>query len=329
MIRRLLVPLDGSDFAAQALPIAGALALRCQATVHLVTVHNPSFGFIDPSAGGVAIAELEQSVRVQEEEYLQRKAAELSARGIPVALTLRNGDPAAELARHVAAEAIDLVVMTTHGRGGISRFWLGSVADRMIRRAERPVLLLRPDPAVPLDALLADVLVPLDGSVRAESVIAKIEALFGEVAGILRLVQVVVPPFVFFPPPPPGPGVEYPDSEPMQQRSLYAYRYLRRLARPLRAAGRSVATEVPIGSDPASEVLATAARHGVDLIAVATHGRGGLDRVVMGSVADKIVRSGSAAVLVFPTHSAGAEDELSEDYQAARREPDPAEATPP
>lgn len=325
MIRRLLVPLDGSDFAAQALPIAAALALRCQAAVHLVTVHHPSLGFIDPAAGAVALAELEQSVRLQEEEYLQRKAAELTAQGIPVALSVRSGEPAAELARHAAAEAIDLVVMTTHGRGGVSRLWLGSVADRMIRKSERPVLLLRPDAIVSLDTLLADVLVPLDGSVRAESVIAKIEDLLGQAASTLRLVQVVVPPFVFLPPPPPGPGVEYPDSEPMQQRSLYAHRYLRRLARPLRAAGRSVATEVPVGSDPAAEVLATATRHRVGLIAIATHGRGGLDRVVMGSVADKIVRSGRAAVLVLPTHSAGAEDELSADYQAARREPDPAE----
>ena len=321
-IRTILVPLDGSAFAERALPVAAALARKLGASLHLVSVHDPASGFIDPATAAVASVELDQEIWTAQEEYLDQQAGAAAGQGLTVVHELRTGEAAAELARYAEAGSIDLVVMTTHGRGGISRLWLGSVADRMARRSERPILLLRPDAAGTLDELLADVLVPLDGSVRAESVLGLVTGLVRG-AGTLHLINVVLPPFRFLPPPPPG--ISYPESEPVQRSALYAYRYLRRLARPLREAGRQVATEAKIASDPAAEILAYAARHRVGLVAIATHGRGGLDRWMMGSVADKIVRSGTAAVLVFPTH-ANDHDELSAEYQAAKREPDPAEA---
>ena len=321
-IRTILVPLDGSAFAERALPVAAALARKLGASLHLVSVHDPTSGFIDPATAAVASVELDQAVRTAQGEYLDQQARAAAAAGLPVVHELRTGEAAAELARYAEAGAIDLVVMTTHGRGGLSRLWLGSVADRMVRRSARPILLLRPDAGETLDELLAEVLVPLDGSVRAESVLALVTRLVGD-AGRVHLVNVVLPPFMFVPPAPPG--LAWPESEPVQRGALYAYRYLRRLARPLREAGRQVASEAKIASDPAAEILAYAARHGVGLVAIATHGRGGVDRWMMGSVADKIVRGGTAAVLVFPTH-ANDHDELSEEYQAARREPDPAEA---
>lgn len=322
MIRTILVPLDGSAFAERALPVAAAFARKLGASLHLVSVHDPASGFIDPSTAAVASVELDQEIRTAQQEYLDQQAGAAAAQGLPVVHGLRTGEAAAELARYAEAESIDLVVMTTHGRGGVSRLWLGSVADRMVRRSARPILLLRPDAAGSLDELLADVLVPLDGSVRAESVLGLVTDLAAD-AGTLHLINVVRPPFAFIPPP--GPGVEYPESEPVQRGALYAYRYLRRLARPLREAGRKVATEAKVAADPAAEILAYVARHRIGLVAIATHGRGGLDRWMMGSVADKIVRAGTAAVLVVPTH-ANDHDELSGEYQAARREPDPAEA---
>jgi nucleotide-binding universal stress UspA family protein len=321
-IRAILVPLDGSAFAERALPVAAALARKLGASLHLVSVHDPASGFIDPATAAVASVELDQEIRSAQQEYLDQQAGAATAEGIPVVHELRTGEAAAELARYAEAGSIDLVVMTTHGRGGISRLWLGSVADRMVRRSARPLLLLRPDAGGTLDELLADVLVPLDGSVRAESVRGLVSALAGA-DGTLHLVNVVLPPFRFLPPP--APGIAYPESEPVQRSALYAYRYLRRLARPLREAGRKVATEAKVAADPAAEILAYAARHDVGLVAIATHGRGGLDRWMMGSVADKVVRSGTAAVLVVPTHE-NDHDELSGEYEAARREPDPAEA---
>jgi len=321
-IRTILVPLDGSAFAERALPVAAALAGKLGASLHLVSVHDPASGFIDPATAAVASVELDEEIRSAQQEYLDRQAGAAAAQGMPVVHELRTGEAAAELARYAEAGSIDLVVMTTHGRGGISRLWLGSVADRMVRRSARPILLLRPDAAATLDELLADVLVPLDGSARAESVLALVSGLVRE-AGTLHLFNVVLPPFRFLPPP--APGIAYPEPEPVQRSALYAYRYLRRLARPLREAGRKVATESKVAADPAAEILAYVARHRVGLVAIATHGRGGLDRWMMGSVADKVVRAGTTAVLVVPTHE-NDHDELSGDYQAARREPDPAEA---
>src|SRR5688572_14627621 len=277
MIRTIMVPLDGSEFAEQALPIAEALAASLGAALRLVTVHDPKLAWLDPAEAAAAFADLGDSLREEEESYLQRKAGELARRGRAVAHAMRKGEPAAELAKHAQAEKVDLVVMTTHGRGGVSRLWLGSVADRLVRQSDRPVLLLRPE-RVPgsLDALFADVLVPLDGSARAESVLAAVDELVQRAGGGLHLLSVVVPPFIFAPPPAPvGAGLA---AEPVHRRKLHAYRYLRRLAQPLRDSGRRVTTQVDVATDPAAEIVEHAARHDVQLVAIATHGRGGIAR---------------------------------------------------
>ena len=324
MIRTIMVPLDGSEFAEQALPIAEALAASLGAALRLVTVHDPKLAWLDPAEAAAAMVDLGDSLREEEESYLQRKTGELAARGRQVAHAIRKGEAAAELVKYAEAEKADLIVMTTHGRGGVSRFWLGSVADRLVRQSDRPVLLLRPERApATLDALLAEVLIPLDGSARAESVLRPVDELVRQAGGRLHFLSVVVPPFIFAPPPAPrGAGLE---GAPVHQRKLHAYRYLRRLAQPLRESGRQVTTQVDVATDAAAEIVEHAARHDVQLVAIATHGRGGIARWALGGVADKVVRAGTVAVLVFPTHGSGGSEEMSADYRAALHDPDPIE----
>lgn len=314
MIVSILVPLDGSALAEKALPQAVALAGRFGAALHLVTVHPPLTLYSPVDDPVAAMAEVDREARAAEAEYLRRQAERIAAdSGIAVNDAVLDGEPARELARYVSGQQIDLVVMTTHGRGGVSRLWLGSVADRLVRQTERPVLLLRPD-TPPNAALFERILVPLDGSVRAETALAAARELMQPSRGKIHLLFVVQPPFIFTPPPPRK--WTGPESEPIQRRQLHAYRYLRRLSGPERDPGQHIAAQAVVAYDVANEIIAYAEEYRVGLIALATRGRSGLARWAMGSVADKVLRGGSVPVLVC--HGAEDGDAASADYVAAQ-----------
>jgi len=162
MYRSLLVPLDGSAFSEQALPFALSIARRAGAAVNLVGVCVP-YTFM--SADGVTSW-----------SYLHRIVNRLTAaETVPVTATFLEGPLVAEvLQHHAAATGADLIVMTTHGRGPLSRFWLGSVADELVRRATTPVLLVRPQESaadLAVDRVLKHILIPLDGSTLSEQVL--------------------------------------------------------------------------------------------------------------------------------------------------------------
>src|SRR5690554_2993968 len=181
MYRNIMVPLDGSPFGEQALPVAIALARRSAARLHVVHVRTSAARPVRGRAG----------IRCDpERDYLNamaERASEELGESVSFALLadtiagISYSNPprraiADVLETYVREHGIDLVVMTTHGRGGLSRAWLGSVADSFIRQATAPVLLIRPekDPA-PMAASTAGrirhILIPLDGSEAAEAVI--------------------------------------------------------------------------------------------------------------------------------------------------------------
>jgi len=172
MYRSLLVPLDGSAFAEQALPFALSIARRAGATINLVRVHVP---YAYMSAEGVTPWSYQWDTEIREHEraYLDGISKRLTAaQSVPVTYRLLEGPVVAEVIQHHAtATGADLIVMTTHGRGPLSRFWMGSVADELVRRATTPVLLVRPqETAVDLaaDRVLKHILIPLDGSTLSE-----------------------------------------------------------------------------------------------------------------------------------------------------------------
>ena len=139
MYRSLLVPLDGSAFAEHALPLALSIARRAGASVNVVQVHVP-FTPLYADSMSPGTYEAEAKVLEQERAYLDGIAKRLaSISSVPVTSALLEGEVVAEtLNGHAAAAEADLIVMTTHGRGPLSRFWLGSVADEMVRRATTP-----------------------------------------------------------------------------------------------------------------------------------------------------------------------------------------------
>src|SRR5262249_42499567 len=134
MYRSILVPLDGSTFGEHALPAALSIARRAGASVKVVHAHAPVF-----ANGLMSTYTLDTQERDYARSYLGEVILRLrKATKVPVSSALLEGPVADTLAAHVTAAGADLVVMTTHGRGPLSRFWLGSVADELLRRLTVP-----------------------------------------------------------------------------------------------------------------------------------------------------------------------------------------------
>jgi nucleotide-binding universal stress UspA family protein len=189
----------------------------------------------------------------------------------------------------------DLVVMTTHGRGPVSRFWLGSVADQLVHRLPMPLLLLRTREEAPEgEPTFRNVLIALDGTPTAEQILEPAGSLVKLTGASCTLLRVV-------PPPPPATGIPGPavvETTPADKQRSEAYTYLKRIAASLREKGIPVQTRIIAHAHAATAILEEAATGAYDLLALETHGRRGLPRLFLGSVADKIVRGTSVPVLV-------------------------------
>lgn len=294
MFRKLVVPLDGSSFAEFALPVATTLARRIGADLELVMVRDPEPAF--------AFGEWSESPEPWREEYLEG-VAERTGRGLEerVSHRLRLGRAPLELERHLESNEVDLVVMATHGRGPLSRFWQGSVADHLLRTATCPVLLVRPaedEEPVPADRVAFDhILVPLDGSKLAESVLQpalRLAELFGgrvTLLGVVHYPGTVTSSYI--------PETVEPSGESVAEDTARTERYLDETAERLRDGSREIGTEVRVDVHPVSGILDAAGDLDVDLVAIATHGRGGMSRVLLGSVTDKLVRASTRPTLVY------------------------------
>jgi nucleotide-binding universal stress UspA family protein len=300
MYHSILVPLDGSEFGEHALPPALSIAERAGGTLQLVRVHVP----VAPLYGGNELAAdvtLDAAVRDQEGNYLGRVLERQTAvTPVPTTSVLLDGPVADAIQDQAVASRTDLVVMATHGRGPWSRLWLGSVADQLIRRLPMPVFLIRPARgAADLAArpVLKRVLVPLDGSEAAEQILEPAAGLGllmqAEFTLLLVIEPVIVPDRRLG-----GNALTGLDPALLRQVEADARRYLERAAEPLRARALTVQTEVVLNRPAAVAILDVARTRAVDLIALATHGRGGVARLVLGSVADKVLRGSPTAVLL-------------------------------
>lgn len=147
--RSILVPLDGSDFAEHALPTALSLARRHGAALHVVRIYVPVAGVYGEHAVPYDEA-LDRELMKRAQDYLDGVVTRLMAiAGIQSNAVLLEGPVAHTISRQAAAIGANLLVMTTQGRGPLARFWLGSVADELVRQADIPVLFVRPHTAAP------------------------------------------------------------------------------------------------------------------------------------------------------------------------------------
>ncbi|MEZ4588609.1 MAG: universal stress protein [Gemmatimonadales bacterium] len=179
-MRSILIPLDGSAFSATAVPMAVKLARAAGARVKLVRVHEPFLALVPAVEVPVPAPPDDAELRKQEETHLAETAAALGVVGpSKVEHELLVGLAANALTEAIERDRPDLVVMSTHGRGPLSRFWLGSVADHLVRHVSVPLLLLRPseDEKAPAEPAIRSILVPLDLSGSAESILGPVTEL--------------------------------------------------------------------------------------------------------------------------------------------------------
>jgi nucleotide-binding universal stress UspA family protein len=296
-IRSILLPLDGSPFAEHAVPWATALARAARARLRLILVHQPPEPPpADRSSRGL-YTRISLALRKSEREYLRTAATRIKAEGLTqVTSATLQGAPGPTLAQYAGELGVDLVVMTTHGRGGLERAWLGSVADHLVRALEIPLLLVRPGEGVAASPRAEEILVALDGSRRAEAALPPAMSVATLLGGRITLLQSVAPVPMMWESPAPFPA-SYSD-ELSAMRRAQAKDYLEDMAAEVRAAGIEARPTAVLAANPVEAIQAAARAPDVGLIALATHGRSGLRRMVIGSVADKLVRSSEVPVLV-------------------------------
>lgn len=297
MSMRVLVPLDGSEFSERALPLATEIARSTRGELHLVQVHVVLPTAIPPLTGAPYFnADLDARLRSTEKQALRHLAYRVGD-GVTARTALLQGQIVPALIRYAREEDIDLVVGTTHGRGGFSRALLGSVADELVRRSALPVIALRPDAASVAPAVrIARIMIPLDSSPVAERVIESAIMLARATGAAIVLFYAVMPLYVAGTSREPALRI---DEDLLERDRAAASLQLERIANGLRDRQLVVTVEVTTHEDPAVAIIRQAARTGADLIAMATHGRGGLRRIALGSVGDRVLRGATVPVLLF------------------------------
>lgn len=319
MYTRMLVPLDGSAFAEHAVPVAVALARRrrpAAAVIDLVHVRPPRASAANAPRHD---ARLDEDIQRRTHDRIAGLADRLSREeGSPTKAVVLHGDVTDAIHAYVATSGAEIVVMTTHGRGGFSRAWLGSVADALVRRLTIPLLLVRPDtegtPGV-REPIFRRVLVPLDGSSRAQAILDRVLALGVPDGTELLLLTIVttrgtVDPF---------PGLtSMLDTEELAHRAeeekVRAGAHLEQVAGSLHGSGARVTIHVVAHDGVASGILGFARESAVDIIALSTRVRSRTERLLLGSVADKVLRGATVPVLVHGPNVDSAAASLGETH---------------
>lgn len=291
MFKKILVTLDGSSFSEWALSYAAGLSRRTGASVELTSVHEPIPSF--------AYDEWEAAAFEWTEEYLARARTRLAEQlQVDVTAWVGTGQVVESLLDRANATGSDLIVTATHGRGAITRAWLGSVADGLLRHAPQPVLLVRPekgDPP-PEEPSFENILLPLDGSDFSESALDLATGMAKLHGGVVHLLRVVAYPIEIASPY--LPHTVQMNQEVVEEAKVAAAQYLERVAEGVRAQGVRAETHVVVDSQAGAAICAQCTDLDTDLVVMATHGRGGLKRALLGSTADKVIRSAHTPVLV-------------------------------
>lgn len=311
MFHHVLVPLDGSVRAERALPIAAQITRATGGSLLLVRVVSPPVDY----SGGLALAPITTDQIVESEmqeaaDSLTAIAAQPYLVGIAVTTEVLFGSPAQQLSGAARKHGSDLIVLCSHGRTGLARWALGSVAHTLVHQSPVPVLVLREaetlarrEPRQPFYTL-----VPLDGSTLAEAALAPAQALTEALAapgqGALHLVQVVK---AFQSTIDEGFVSELNEGARRLARS-YLATVVQRVASEVPDREVVVTSSVELAPDVASALLEEAGQAGpggYDLIAISTHGRHGLQRWVMGSVTERLLNTARLPILIVRPQQQG------------------------
>jgi len=277
MLERILVPLDGSDLAETVLPYVEPLAACTGASMRLLTVVQDETG------------------RARANSYLRLRRDQLRKSAIEASLAVAADGEAETILAEAEAWDADLVAMSTHGRSGVARWVLGSVASKVIHATTRPLLLVRahPERERPAEVRINRVLVPLDGSELSRSVLPYVEDIVKALGASLILFNAVTPLHIY-------PGTEVytvPVGSVMDDLTAQARSFLAAVEKEVEGRGLKARSVVTIGS-PVDEIVRAGQDVGAGLIALATHGRSGVSRWIIGSVADGVMRRSTLPCLL-------------------------------
>ncbi len=310
MYQRMLVPLDGSGFAEVILPYVKELAGRLDLEVVLLHIARPEErGFYTPIHRAY-IKETVDTIRRWSREVQRRSGLEPGTKPVEVRRELVVGYPDEEILRYAETKDIDLILMATHGRTGIRHWALGAVVDKILRQAKVPIWLVRAgiSDAVPYDEWpKMTLLVPLDGSELAETVLPHVEALTqqrGEDVEVV-LVRVCEPPTMPSYYAPELSGVPLNWGQYVQQETALckqtAKEYLVGVEKKLGDKNISVRSEILTGK-ASDAIIDYATKNPLSLIVMTTHGRTGLRRLVYGSVAESVLLGVSNPIVLVRVH---------------------------
>ncbi|MGQ4555570.1 universal stress protein [Halobellus sp. GM3] len=278
-IRRILVPVDGSESADSALDHAITLAGALDAEVHLVAVVDPY---------GLSTVTERREVEDELEAVVASAAERVREAGVSVETAVEAGFPHKEILRAVAERSIDMIAMGTHGRRGLDRYVLGSVAEKVVRLSPVPVLTARVGATG--ERPYREIVVPTDGSDAA----APAERLGVDLAGrfdaVVHALSVV-------------PDRRFRTSETDSAYEEAAQSAVDRVGECGARIGVETDGAVEHGV-PHRAILDHCEAAGADLVVLGTHGRTGVERFVLGSVAEKVVRLSETPVLVVPASGA-------------------------
>jgi nucleotide-binding universal stress UspA family protein len=304
MYKIIMVPTEGSDCERAAIPVAVKLAKRFDAELRLVRVETTPL--IVETMVQTSVLTPERTLldeRLVHLHKLEALGTECRALGdIRVVTALEDGPVAATLRDYAREFNVDLIVMSSHSRGGVKRIALGSVTDYLIRNTNIPVLVVKPPASfigsTPVESV-SRIVVPLDGSALAEQILPEVTVLALRLNSTVSLLQVLAP-------------LNYSQREIMQPGMPWwdddiaaADAYLTRAASYLTEEGLAVSTDVVLSDDIATAILDYSARTKAGLIALATSGSGGMNRFVFGTIADEITRKSTSSLFIFHPRQPG------------------------
>jgi nucleotide-binding universal stress UspA family protein len=308
MHKVIMAPTETSENEQATISVAVKLAQRFDADLHLVRAEAPPL-VIETVARPPVLTITEQTLldeRLARLKKLEALGNECRALGnIRVVTALEDGPVTSTLGDYAVKHDVDLIVMSSHSRGGIKRVTLGSVTDYLIRNTNIPVLVVRPPAsfigATPVETL-SRIVVPLDGSALAEQILPEVAALASHLNSTVSLLHVLTP-------------VTYSQKEIMQPGLPWwdadiatADAYLADAASYLTEQGLKVSKDVVLSDNIATAILDYSIRARADLIALATNGTGGMSRLVFGTVADEVTRKSPTSLLVFHPKSSAVTD---------------------
>ena len=312
MYSKVIVPLDGSDLSEQSLPYAELIAKSLNVPVELVQAYD----ILPPSLLGGSnrqgvVSALEEGSRARALVSMENQRRRLEGDGLSVNLVAQRG-PAADVIVAVAGgDPTALVVMSTHGRGGISRWVMGSVTDKVLHTIPNPMLIVRANvlgPAAP-ESSLRSVVVPLDGSPLSELAIPHAISVAGALSAGITVLRITPSEDQYrtqlnLALPEMGTGT-MPDFDMASPDELTAddaaeaSGYLDDVRNRMSIDhAHGVATEHQVNDNIAQTIIERSSAQ-PSLVAMTTHGRSGVGRMVLGSVTDRVIRHSNLPVLVI------------------------------